>query len=258
MDLSLNIQLASNYKSKAQIARVLTEDWVLKNTYCPCCGQTYLKDFENNRPVADFYCKQCSEEFELKSKKGNMGRQIVGGSYNSMIERINANNNPNFFFMTYTQDWNVRDFLVIPKHFFTEDIIIQRKPLASTAKRVGWVGCNINIDKIPKVGKIFLLENRRIVSPKMVQLSFQKTLFLREKSVKNKGWLLDILYYIGCLDKEFFTLDEVYKFENELKIKYPDNHFIKDKIRQQLQILRDKDVIEFVSRGKYRKINSYP
>ena len=33
------------------------------------------------------------------------------------------------------------------------------------------------------------------------------------------------------------------------------NNFIKDKIRQQLQILRDKAIIEFVGRGKYKKIS---
>lgn len=61
-----------------------------------------------------------------------------------------------------------------------------------------------------------------------------------------------------CLDQlsgNEFTLDEVYKFENELKAKYPENNFVKDKIRRQLQVLRDMNVIEFVARGKYRKVN---
>ena len=31
------------------------------------------------------------------------------------------------------------------------------------------------------------------------------------------------------------------------------NNFIKDKIRQQLQVLRDKGMIDFMSRGKYKK-----
>jgi len=63
---------------------------------------------------------------------------------------------------------------------------------------------------------------------------------------------------MNCLDyirKETFTLDEVYKFEEKLKKKYPMNNFIKDKIRQQLQILRDKGFIEFIGRGIYKKIN---
>jgi type II restriction enzyme len=44
-------------------------------------------------------------------------------------------------------------------------------------------------------------------------------------------------------------------FENHFKEKYPNNNFIKDKIRQQLQQLRDKGIIEFIGNGKYKKMN---
>ncbi len=60
---------------------------------------------------------------------------------------------------------------------------------------------------------------------------------------------------MNCVDrlnkKEFF-LSDMYNFEEELKIKYPDNKHIKDKIRQQLQFLRDKGYLEFLGRGRYR------
>lgn len=69
MNLQFDIKLANKYNSNSQIARVLTENWVLNNSYCPSCGELPLNEFENNRPVADFYCKKCNEEFELKSKK---------------------------------------------------------------------------------------------------------------------------------------------------------------------------------------------
>ncbi|HLD00088.1 MAG TPA: Dam-replacing domain protein, partial [Patescibacteria group bacterium] len=45
-----------------------------------------------------------------------------------------------------------------------------------------------------------------------------------------------------------------YVFENELSRLHPDNRHVKDKIRQQLQILRDKDYLEFIARGKYKLI----
>lgn len=83
--------------------------------------------------------------------------------------------------------------------------------------------------------------------------SGKKTLFLREeKEVSAKGWLLDIIRSIEKLEKQEFTLDDIYVFENELSKKHPDNYHIKDKIRQQLQILRDKGYLNFVSRGYYR------
>ena len=43
-------------------------------------------------------------------------------------------------------------------------------------------------------------------------------------------------------------------FADLLKLKYPENNHIKDKIRQQLQVLRDRGIIEFVQRGHYRKV----
>ena len=56
------------------------------------------------------------------------------------------------------------------------------------------------------------------------------------------------------ITKECFTLEDVYSYKDELKGKYPDNNFIKDKIRQQLQKLRDAGVIAFLERGKYQKL----
>jgi len=255
MNLVFNTNLAEGYKSNSQIVRRLTEDWVLNNSYCPSCGDVPLMEFENNRPVADFYCKKCSEEFELKSKGGKLSNAITDGTYATMIERINSNNNPNFFFLTYTKQWAVNNFMIIPKQFFTPEIIIKRPPLKETARRAGWVGCNIDISKVADAGKVFLVKNTNIINPQIVKEIFNKTLFLRSKSKESKGWILDIMNSVDLIKKETFTLDEVYKYEETLKQKYPNNNFIKDKIRQQLQVLRDKGIIEFVGRGNYKKVN---
>ena len=254
MNLTINTDLAKGYTSNSQIARLLTENWVLHNSYCPSCGDLPLNEFENNRPVADFYCKKCNEEFELKSKGGKLSSTIADGAYSSMIERINSENNPNFFFLTYTKNWTVNDFLIIPKQFFTPEIIIKRPPLAETARRAGWVGCNIDLSKVAEFGKVFLVKNAQTINQDLVKETFNKTLFLRDKSKDAKGWILDIMTCVDLIKKEHFTLDEIYQFEQRLKQKYPSNNFIKDKIRQQLQILRDKGIIEFIDRGKYKKI----
>ncbi|HET8860208.1 DpnI domain-containing protein [Marivirga sp.] len=254
MNLSFDLKLAEGYKSNSQKARVLTENWVLSNSYCPNCGNLPLTDFDNNKPVADFYCKSCTEEFELKSKSGKLASKITDGAYSTMLERINSANNPNFFFLTYSKNWTVDNFLIIPKQFFTEEIIIKRPPLAPTAKRAGWVGCNIDISKVTEAGRVFLIKNSKIIDKCIVSQSFKNTMFLRQKSNESKGWILDVMKCVDEIKTDEFKLDEVYNFENRLKLKYPNNNFIKDKIRQQLQILRDKEIIEFVGRGKYRKI----
>lgn len=255
MNLKFDLKLADSYSSFSQIARVLTENWVKENSYCPNCGKDKISEYPNNQPVADFFCSVCDEDFELKSKDGNLGKKIVDGAYSTMISRINSVNNPNFFFLTYRKnDWFVNDFLIIPKHFFQPEIIEKRKPLGENARRAGWTGCNIDLQKIPDLGRIFLVKNSIVANRKNVLETWSKTVFLRGKSAEAKGWTLDILKCLDQILSNDFSLDEVYKFEAELKQKHPENNFVKDKIRQQLQVLRDMNIIEFVSRGKYRKI----
>ena len=253
MDLNFNQQLASAYKSPSQIVRVLSEDWVAKQSYCPNCSAQPLAEFANNEPVADFYCANCKEQFELKSKKAKLSQIINDGAYETMLARINSDDNPSFFFLTYSPEFTVNNFLIIPKQFFKPEIIIKRKPLAATAKRAGWVGCNIDLRQVPESGKVYLVKNRTVIARDTVTQQFQKTLFLRQQSLDSRGWTLDVWQCIDRLDDKF-TLKQVYAFADELQAKHPDNNYVKDKIRQQLQVLRDKGIIEFLGRGYYQKL----
>ena len=256
MELTFNTKLAEKYSNASQKMRVLTEDWVDSSIYCPNCGHREIDNYPNNKPVADFYCTNCNEGYELKSKKDRMGAKIVDSAYHTMIERLQSNDNPNFFFLNYNlPDYSIKNFLVIPKHFFVPKIIEKRKPLSRTARRAGWVGCNILLQSIPKTGKIFYVKDAQIKSKERVLAEWQKTLFLRdEREISAKGWLLDIMLCVENLGKQDFTLDEVYAFENELSKLHPENNHVKDKIRQQLQVLRDRGYLEFTSRGQYRLI----
>ena len=253
MNLNFNQSLAKKYKSEPQKIRVLSEDWVAKQSYCPNCNAEPLAAFTNGQPVADFYCANCDEQYELKSKKAKLSNIINDGAYATMIERINSKDNPSFFFLTYSQALSVNNFLIIPKHFFKPDMIIKRKPLSVTAKRAGWVGCNIDLRKVPESGKVFLVKDQQVIPRDNVTEQFQKTLFLRTQSIASRGWTLDVLQCIDKLEANF-SLNQVYAFADLLKLKYPENNHIKDKIRQQLQVLRDRGIIEFVQRGHYRKV----
>lgn len=253
MHLNFNTTLATQYKNQSQVIRVMTEDWVKNEIFCPNCGNS-IASFKNNSPVADFYCENCLEEYELKSKKDSIGKKIVDGAYNKMIKRLVSINNPSLFFLNYNlRSYKVQNFVVIPKHFFVPAIIEKRSPLSQNARRSGWVGCNILLSRIPESGKIFYVRNGEIENKDTILRNWQKTLFLREsKDINLKGWILDVMDCIDKLNKKDFTLDEIYNFENILSKKHPGNRHIKDKIRQQLQFLRDKGYIEFISRGVYR------
>jgi len=170
-----------------------------------------------------------------------------------MIERINSAEKPNFFFMNYLLELlSVNDFFVVPKHFFVSENIEERKPLAESARRAGWVGSNILFSKIPKAGQIFYIENGKELDKKDVLEKWQKTVFLKQvKKPDAKGWILDIMNCIDSLNKKDFSLEDMYAFEQDLSVIHPENKNIKPKIRQQLQFLRDKGYLEFVEVGKY-------
>ena len=255
MNLQMDQRIAEQYNSNSQKIRVITEHWVHKNLFCPYCGNQYISHFENNRPVADFYCPHCLEEYELKSKNGPITAKITAGAYAIMIERIESINHPNFFFMHYNKsDLSVKNFIMVPKHFFSTEIIEKRKPLADTARRAGWVGCNIVLKQIPEEGRIYIIKNGIEQPIKDVIVKVNKTNFIRDYKLDARGWILDVLNCVNKIDSRDFTLKQIYEFEQMLAEKHPKNYHVKDKIRQQLQILRDKGIIEFNGRGCYKKV----
>jgi type II restriction enzyme len=241
------------YDSGSQKARAWTERWVSDSLYCPNCGHPKISQFPANRPVADFFCSSCSEEYELKSQKGLFGAKVVDGAFRTMCERLASQNNPNLLLLNYDlARLSVTNVFIIPKHFFVLEVIEKRKPLADTARRAGWVGCNILLSQIPPSGKIFFIRDSQPQPKKFVLAQWQKTLFLREESPDERGWLIEVMKCVEAIEKTEFSLDDVYRFEQRLGEKYPNNKNVRPKIRQQLQMLRDRGYLDFVSRGYYR------
>jgi type II restriction enzyme len=214
-----------------------------------------LFQFDNNVPVADFLCRKCKAEYELKSKKDKFTLKVIDGAYETMIQRINSENNPHFFFLHYSQrDLEVLNFLVIPGHFFVNNIIERRKPLSANARRAGWVGCNILLQSIPSSGRIFLIKDGIPERKEKVRKIWDKTSFLEGMKGESRGWTIEVMNIVDKITTHSFSLKDIYSFESLLKLKFPQNNFVRDKIRQQLQVLRDKGVIEFKGNGSYTKI----
>ncbi len=254
MNFNFDAKVALQYKSSSQKIRVMSESWVADNIFCPSCGCMHLSHLSNNMPVADFQCGECGELYELKSKKGKIGKKIVDGAYSTMIERITDANNPNLFVMEYSDDLQVRNLILIPKFFLVPSVIEKRNSLRSDARRAGWTGCNILYYKIPEQGKIMLIDDQRMSDRSEVITQYARVKKLKSADVDNQTWLLDVLSCVNLISKTEFSLQDVYKFTRTLQIKHNENHNIEAKIRQQLQILRDRGYIEFLGRGQYRKI----
>lgn len=69
------------------------------------------------------------------------------------------------------------------------------------------------------------------------------------------GWKRAVFEVLNEIGTEVFTLqDDVYRFAPRLKALYPGNYHVEAKIRQQLQLLRDLGLVEFLGAGKYRRL----
>lgn len=103
--------------------------------------------------------------------------------------------------------------------------------------------------------------------PKQKQIKFPKFLTVKpledvdvytggvESIAKNlEGWKLDVFNCLLKIKSSNFRLKDIYDFEDRLKVLHPENRNVRPKVRQQLQLLRDIGLIEFVSPGNYRKL----
>jgi len=78
---------------------------------------------------------------------------------------------------------------------------------------------------------------------------------MREHKRPVSGWAGDVLdCVVSCcrsLASRTFNLDNIYGCVPALKKAHPENSNIEAKIRQSLQVLRDKGYIKFLGRGEY-------
>lgn len=90
MNLHFDEVLGERYNSKAQKIRAMSESWVAKNMFCPCCGNSHIFALKNNEPVADMKCNNCGAIFELKSKEGKIGKKQTTRAYSAArwVERL--------------------------------------------------------------------------------------------------------------------------------------------------------------------------
>ena len=188
---------------------------------------------------------------------------------------------------------------------------------ASPVTLLGWVGCNFDLHRIPIEARIAVVRtmacprrrsgvapdsdlrnekygDRRdacptiIVPPEEVREKFQRVKPLKDISVKQRGWTLDVLNIVRRLTDEKrqragalqnasrssrvigqrasvldcggppplssaeFTNEDVHAHARELEQLHPDNRHVRDKIRQPLQVLRDAKLLVHVGSGVWR------
>lgn len=250
MHLQLPTSLAFPYQSRSQRVRVMTERWASDNVFCPACLRP-IHATPPNTPSTDFSCSACAQSFELKSKLGRFGSKVVDGAYSTMASRIIEGTQPNLFLLSYDASFRVDRFEVIPRSFLTLPVIQKRKPLADTARRRGWVGCNIVISDVPQDGRIAYVRDARPVAREAVGRQWRGSKFLESVAPEARGWLVATMNCVRQLSRAHFTLGDVYSFESKLQEQFPNNRHIRPKLRQQLQLLRDRGWLRFEGSGRY-------
>jgi len=241
------------YKSRSQQARVATEAWASENLYCPNCESKTLDQSPPGTPAVDYNCPVCFSPFQLKGQSHRFSARIVDAAYSAMVQAVRENRTPNLFALHYDRSaWQVVDLILIPHFAFPLSAIERRKPLAAAARRHGWVGCNILLSAIPPDARINVILDGKLKPPQEVRKQFARVRPLEKLPVEKRGWTLDVLNAVRSRGKSEFQLSEVYRSDKSLARLHPHNHNIRPKIRQQLQILRDLGLLEFLGGGDYR------
>lgn len=252
MLLECDLSVAVGYTSQPQISRVISERWFRDNGYCLSCDNDLLSQTPANTKASDFVCRSCKESYELKAFKMRPTRTLVDGAYSSLISRIQSGSVPTLMLLERNGNWQVQGLTAIHHMFLTPEVVEKRKPLSLTARRAGWIGCNIRLDLIAPDAKIQVVNLNKEATPEFVRRSFQRFNRLKTVPLSSRGWATLTLCVIRSLDRPQFLLSEIYAQEQLFAASYPGNNNIRAKMRQQLQVLRDLGYLEFCGHGSYR------
>ena len=105
---------------------------------------------------------------------------------------------------------------------------------------------------VPAEARIPVVTESNITPESEVREKFRHVKPLKDISVKERGWTLDVLNGIRRLGKVEFTNGDAYTLAEHLEQLHPDNRHVRDKIRQQLQVLRDLGLLLHVGLGTWR------
>ena len=258
MNVTLDPSIAINYKSLSQKARVITESWATANLYCPACTSDRLGPLRPNAKVTDYLCSNCTARYQLKSTGGSFGGSVINSAYQPKMDAIQSGRVPHYAFLSYSsQRWLVTDLFIVPGYFFSPAVIERRAPLRPSARRAGWVGSNILLRALPPDARVQVISDAKAVDAEDVRNAWNQVAFLGLGETAKGGWGADTFMCVRELQRltgsNEFSLQDFYKmFEGRLTAFHPENRNIQAKIRQQLQVLRDNGVLQFLTVGHYR------
>jgi type II restriction enzyme len=254
MILDMARDAGEGYKSGCQITRRISEEWGAAHLFCAACDSNSVSRAPANTKAIDFRCPKCAAGYQLKAGRDWNERRIPDAGYSAMMAAIESDRVPNLLVLQYTPEWRVNNLMLVPSFAFSASSIQKRKPLSATARRAGWIGCNILLSSIPDLVKLRIVNRGSAIEAECVRADYRRLQPLSRVAPKVRGWTLDVLRVVQSLGQNEFVLTDVYSHEASLHVLHPDNRNVRPKIRQQLQVLRDLGVIAFLGQGRYRTL----
>ena len=93
----------------------------------------------------------------------------------------------------------------------------------------------------------------KFTKSKIIELKEKERDLPRPKLTKTELWGWQKLIY-EKLPERIFQTSELYAYEKEFQQNYPENRYVRDKIRQVLQQLRDLGLLKHVGRSKWQSV----
>lgn len=252
--------VAAGYTSQSQVARKVTGDWAARNLFCPACEWDCLSPTAPNSTKLDFLCPECRAAFRLRGRSGPFGRTVPNSAYQQKIQTILKGESPHYAFLQYNRaDWTVQELFLVPGFFFTPGLIQERRPLKPTAIRAGWVGSNILLGALPSEARVPVVVAGLVRTITEVRSDWARFSFLQTDERARGGWGAAVLSCVRDMTRisrqRQFTLQDFYTLHTDtLSAQFPGNRHVQDKIRQQLQMLRDAGILSFLGNGRYEVI----
>ena len=223
--------------------------------YCVNCESERLQATPANTRCVDFTCNICAHRYELKTFLRRPSTSLVDGAYKSMLTTINSGLTPTLLLLQRNASWEVENLSALHFVFLTLRVIEKREPLAEGARRAGWTGCNIRLDRLPPGAEIPIVSEGEAEPPLSVRNKFRRLLPLRSLKPGDRDWASLTLSVVSRFGGDVFSINDIYRYEDIFAEAYPANQNIRPKIRQQLQRMRDLKLLRFFGRGLYQSIS---
>src|ERR1019366_2914049 len=179
-------------------------EWGAGNLYCAACECNSVTQAAANTKAIDFTCPRCTASYQLKAGRQWNERRIPDAGYSAMMTAIQSDAVPNLLVLQYTPEWRVANLMLVPSFLFNESAVQKRKPLSATARRAGWIGCNILLSAIPDHGKLRIVQAGSITHAQSVREQYNRLRPLASLAPTMRGWTLDVLRVLQTLGEREF------------------------------------------------------